>query len=119
MRYNGKKYWFIEANFNYFMDIYLDPNPDSRTAEAVDGYVTSDPQWNQILDQTKLENGYSVSFFAGKSFKISNYFLNINVNINNLTNNRQFVTGDLETIKNNCKYMTTINDMLSILIQRY
>ncbi len=99
LKYSGKKYWFAGVNFNYFMDIYLDPNPDRRTAEAVDGYVTSDPQWNQVLDQTKLSNGYSLSLFAGKSFKISNYFLNINVNINNVTNNRSFVTGGYEQLR--------------------
>lgn len=99
IKYSGKKYWFAGANFNYYADIYLDPNPDRRTAEALEGYVETDPQVPQILDQTKLDNGYSVSLFAGKSFKISNYFLNINVNINNLTNNQQFVTGGFEQLR--------------------
>ena len=72
---------------------------DRRTEEALAGIVESDPQYSEILDQTKLANGYSVSLFAGKSFKISNYFLNINVNINNLTNNKQFVTGGFEQLR--------------------
>jgi len=99
LKYSGKKYWFAGANFNYYADIYLDPNPDRRTEEALAGIVESDPQYSQIIDQTKLENGYSVSLFAGKSFKISNYFLNINVNINNLTNNQKFVTGGFEQLR--------------------
>lgn len=99
LKYSGKQYWFAGVNFNYYMDIYLDPNPDRRTAEAVAGYVDTDPQPAQILDQTKLEDGYSVSLFAGKSFKISNYFLNINVNISNLTNNQRFVTGGYEQLR--------------------
>jgi len=99
LKYSGKKYWFAGINFNYFMELYLDPNPDRRTAEAVDGYVTEDPQWNETLDQTKLDNGYALSLFAGKSFKISNYFLSINVNINNLTNNKNFVTGGYEQLR--------------------
>jgi len=99
LKYSGKKYWFAGANFNYYADIYLDPNPDRRTEEALEGYVETDPQVPQILDQTKLDNGYSVSLFAGKSFKISNYFLNVNVNINNLTNNKSFVTGGFEQLR--------------------
>lgn len=106
----GKKYWFAGANFNYYADIYLDPNPDRRTEEAIAGYVDTDPQVNEVLDQTKLDNGYSVSMFAGKSFKISNYFLNVNVNISNLTNNQSFVTGELngcvtilKTLENSAK----------------
>lgn len=99
IKYSGKKYWFAGANFNYYADIYLDPNPDRRTEEALEGYVETDPQVSEILDQTKLENGYSISLFAGKSFKISNYFLNINVNINNLTNNQTFITGGFEQLR--------------------
>ncbi|MBK6525956.1 MAG: TonB-dependent receptor plug domain-containing protein [Crocinitomicaceae bacterium] len=99
VKYTGKKYWFAGANFNYYADIYLDPNPDRRTEEAIAGYVDTDPQVNEVLDQTKLDNGYSVSMFAGKSFKISNYFLNVNVNISNLTNNQSFVTGGFEQLR--------------------
>jgi hypothetical protein len=99
LKYNGKKYWFAGANFNYYADIYLDPNPDRRTEEAVANYVESDPQVSKILDQTKLENGYSVSMFAGKSFKISNYFLSVSVNISNLTNNQGYQTGGYEQLR--------------------
>ena len=76
LKYRSKKYWFAGANFNYYGDIYLDPNPDRRTEEAIANYVSTDPQISEILDQTKLDNGYSVSLFAGKSFKFSNYYLN-------------------------------------------
>jgi hypothetical protein len=99
LKYNGKKYWFAGVNFNYYADIYLDPNPDRRTAESVENYVTSDPQWDQVLDQTKLDNGYSVSMFAGKSFKISNYYLNFSVNVSNLTNNQNYQTGGYEQLR--------------------
>jgi hypothetical protein len=99
IKYSGKKYWFAGANFNYYAAIYLDPNPDRRTEEALSGLVESDPQVAEIIDQTKLDNGYSVSLFAGKSFKIDGYTLNINVNINNLTNNQSFVTGGFEQLR--------------------
>ncbi len=99
LKYNGKKYWFAGVNFNYFADIFLDPNPDRRTEEAVANFVESDPQFLQTIEQAKLENSYTVNLFIGKSFKISNYFLNINVNINNLTNNTTFVSGGFEQLR--------------------
>ena len=37
--------------------------------------------------------------FAGKSFKISNYFLNLSVNVSNLTNNRSYQTGGYEQLR--------------------
>jgi hypothetical protein len=98
-KYRGKKYWFAGANFNYYADVYLDPNPDRRTEEAVKNLVSTDPQYHQTIDQTKLKNGYSVSMFAGKSFKISNYYLNITVNISNLTNNQNYQTGGYEQLR--------------------
>ena len=99
LKYNGKKYWFAGVNFNYMADIYLDPNPDRRTAEAVENFVTTDPQWNEVLDQTKLDNGYTVSAFLGKSFKIKGKFLNLSANLNNITNNQNFQTGGFEQLR--------------------
>lgn len=99
LKYSGKKYWFAGVNVNYFADIYLDPNPDRRTEEAIANFVETDPQYLETIEQTKLDNGYSVSLFAGKSFKINDYFLNINVNINNLTNNTDFITGGFEQLR--------------------
>ena len=103
IKYSGKKYWFAGANFNYYADIYLDPNPDRRTEEALAPYIDTDPQVAQTINQTKLDNGYSLNLFVGKSFKISNYFLNINVNINNVTNNKNFITGGYEQLRYDTK----------------
>ncbi|OQA02035.1 MAG: hypothetical protein BWY70_00147 [Bacteroidetes bacterium ADurb.Bin408] len=99
LRYNGKQFWFVGVNFNYFADMYLDVNPDRRTAEALEGYVVSDPQWGEILGQTKLDNAYTIDMFCGKSFKIKNYFININLNVNNLLNNTDFITGGFEQLR--------------------
>lgn len=101
LKYSGKNYWFIAANFNYFIDIYLDPSPDRRTAEAVAGFVTDDPQWDKAIDQTKLDNGYNLNIIGGKSFKIGDYFLSLFGNISNipLQKDYQFVTGGFEQLR--------------------
>lgn len=99
LKYSSPKFWFVGANFNYFMDIYLEPNPDRRTAEAVESLVVTDPQWNQVLDQTKLDDQYTVDLYGGKSFRIKKYTLNWSLNINNLLNNKSFVTGGFEQLR--------------------
>ena len=99
LKYAGKHCWFLGANFNYFMDVYLDPNPDRRTANAVTGFLTSDPQWNKTIDQTKLKNGYNLTFYSGKSFRINEKHISLYVSITNLTNNRLFVTGGYEQLR--------------------
>ena len=78
-KYNAPKYWYAGINYNYFANIYLSPNPDRRTTEAIAGYTSSHEQFDEILDQTILENGSAVNLFCGKSWKIykNNSYLNI------------------------------------------
>jgi hypothetical protein len=99
-KYNAPKYWYAGTNFNYFANIYLDPNPDRRTEEALANYVTSDPQIGEIIDQEKLENGYSLNLYAGKSWKLkNNSFVRLNINVNNVLNNTDFKTGGFEQLR--------------------
>ncbi len=99
IKYNSPKYWFAGVNANYFADIYLSPNPDRRTAEAIDKYIVDDPQWSAIIDQTKLENGFVMNAFAGKSWKVKESFIRFNVNINNILNTTDFRTGGYEQLR--------------------
>ena len=100
VQYRSPKYWFTGVNFNYFADIYLDANPDRRTEEAIAKYVSSDPQATEIIDQTKLDNDYSINLFAGKSWRIKNkYNIRLNVNVNNVLNNTEFKTGGFEQLR--------------------
>ncbi len=99
LKYSGKKYWFAGINFNYFIDIYLDPNPERRTAEAVSGFAETDPQWAQTIDQKKLPNGYNLTLSLSKSFKIGDKYLSFFGNITNLTNNKNFITGGYEQLR--------------------
>jgi hypothetical protein len=99
LKYTSSKYWFAGFNVNYFDDIYVEANPDRRTAEAVEKYVVTDPQWNQILDQEQLPSQYTADFYFGKSWKIKSYFLNLNINVNNVLNNKDFRTGGFEQLR--------------------
>lgn len=100
IKYSSPKYWFAGVNFNYVADIYLDPNPDRRTMEALDGYVITDPQVEEIIAPTKLDNGYAINMFAGYSYRMkSGDFIRLNVNINNLTNNKNFIISGYEQLR--------------------
>ena len=99
LKYNAKKYWFAGVNFNYYADIYLDPSPDRRTEDAIASFVVSDPQWEEVVNQTKLDNGYSLNAFIGKSFRFGNKFLYLSANVNNITNNQSFQTFGFEQLR--------------------
>ena len=88
VRYTGKKRWYAGVYYNYFANNYVTISPDRRTDEALSRYVTTDPQVNQLLNQEKLTNAYTIDFMGGKSFSFKNrYGLNLNLMVNNLTNN--------------------------------
>lgn len=100
MRYNAPKYWYVGFNFNYFDHIYLDPNPDRRTAEAIASFVDTDPQWRDVVAQERLEAGFTLDVYAGKSWRLKKkYFLNFNVSANNVLNNRDFRVGGFEQLR--------------------
>jgi hypothetical protein len=100
IKYNHPKFWFAGINANYFGHIYLDPNPDRRTVEAMGNYVTDDPQWDQLLDQTRLDDNYTVDLFVGKSWRFKQkYFVNLNLSVNNVLNNQEFAIGGFEQLR--------------------
>lgn len=99
-RYNSPKFWSVGANLNWFGDIYLDPNPDRRTAEAVEGLITEDPQWDKLLDQPKLDDGITLDVFAMKSWMIQRkYRIALNVSVTNVLDNQDLVTGGYEQLR--------------------
>lgn len=99
-RYNAPKYWFIGVNANWFGDIYLDPNPDRRTEQATDNLVTSDPQWDALLVQEKLDDNITVDAFAGKSWMIQRkYRVAFNLSVSNVLNNKDFRVGGFEQLR--------------------
>ncbi|MDF1673240.1 MAG: TonB-dependent receptor [Vicingaceae bacterium] len=100
IKYNSPKYWFTGVNFNYFTNAYLDANPDRRTEEALTKYVSADPQVDDIIDQTKLDDDYVLNFFIGKSWRLKNkYYLRLNLNVNNVLDNTDFETGGFEQLR--------------------
>jgi hypothetical protein len=99
-RYSGKKFWNAGFTFNFFDNNYIEPNPDRRTAEALDKYTETDPQYAQIVNQEKLPNNYTMDLSAGKSFRVKrNNYLNVNISITNVLNNKNFIVGGFEQLR--------------------
>jgi hypothetical protein len=100
-KYNGKKYWNAGIYFNYFDKIYVDINPDRRTTEAVEKLTINDEsKYHAIVDQEKLPSYYTINISGGKSFRIiRKYFLNLNLSINNLLNNRNILVSGFEQLR--------------------
>lgn len=100
LKYSAPKFWFVGANANYFDDIYLDPNPARRTAEATEIFVQDDPQVEKLLEQEKLGSAFIVDIYGGKSWMFKRkYRFAVNANVNNLFNVTDFITGGFEQLR--------------------
>lgn len=98
-RYNGKKFWWTSINVNFFDGIYLEPNPDRRSAEALSNFVESDPQWSELLNQERLPSNFTVDCSIGKSWRRKGSFINLSANVNNALNNQNFIVSGFEQLR--------------------
>lgn len=99
-QYVSPKFWRVGANINYFGNIYLDPNPDRRTAEAVQNLVTDDPQWDKLLDQPELDDAITLDLFATKSWMYKKkYRIAVNASVSNLLDTQDLITGGFEQLR--------------------
>ncbi|MCF0207156.1 MAG: TonB-dependent receptor plug domain-containing protein [Bacteroidales bacterium] len=97
MKYSSPKYWYIGFNANYFGENYVTINPEKHTSEALDIYVTTDPQLSQILEQEKLKGGFTLDVYGGASWKLKHkYTLGFTLSLSNVTNNRKIATSGFE-----------------------
>ena len=83
----------------YYDQIYIDPNPDRRTSEALAKYVTTDPQWNDIIKQEMYGGYVTLDANIGKSFKIKKYTLLVSATVNNLLDNQNIRVGGFEQLR--------------------
>jgi hypothetical protein len=98
IKYNSPKYWWAGVSVNYFDDIYIEPNPDRRSA-AAGVYSSDDIRLEELLQQEKFASAYTVDFFGGKSWRIDDYFIVLSLNVSNLLNNQDFAFGGFEQFR--------------------
>lgn len=94
VEYWSKNYWFVGTQLNYLGDRYVTLNPARYTDRAIDepGVIFGSDQYYAILNQEKLPNALTLDFSAGKSWKIDDYLLRLNLNVNNALNNENIIT---------------------------
>ena len=107
LKYNSPKYWWVGASANYLMDQYLDFSALNKTPYMYINPATNDPYEGvtpeliqQLTAQKKFDDQFMLNANAGKSFLIGKYRMGISVSVNNILNNRNYVTGGFEQGRN-------------------
>lgn len=103
LRYNSPKYWWLGATANYLQDQYLDFSALNKTAALFTDPVTGDNYPGAtpeaiaaITAQKKFDDQFMLNANAGKSFLLGKYRMGLSLSVNNILNNRDYVTGGFE-----------------------
>lgn len=115
IKYNSPKYWWVGVSGNYLMDQYLSFSVLNRTANfytdpmtglnytpttdyrsGIDIPAATPQNVAMLLKQTKFNDQFMLNANAGKSFLLGKYRMGISVSVNNILNNRNYVTGGFE-----------------------
>jgi hypothetical protein len=95
LKYN-KNYWFYEISGNYYDKMYLDFTPVRRTEAAVAGQTEGSDLVKSIIEQQKLDGGFTLDASIGKSIRLKSYFLNLNLSVSNILDNTSLISGGYE-----------------------
>ncbi len=96
LRYASPKYWFLGAEVSYYDHSYIDFAPGKRTTEALQGLEPGDPRRDALTHQIKVPSAFLIDANIGKSWRLKEYFINLNLQVTNLLNNTDFKTGGFE-----------------------
>ena len=100
LKYSSPKYWFAQVKANYFGGIYLPVNPDRRSEEALAGLYSDDMRVEGILAQEKLDDGFTIDLYGGKSWRINHkYNVGFSLSINNLLGTTDFKMSGYEQLR--------------------
>lgn len=106
LKYNSPKYWWVGVSANYLMDNYLDFSALNKTArlytdfnnDIIDGAT---PELIQKLTaQRKFDDEFMLNANIGKTFRFGNYRMGVSLSVNNILNNRDYITGGYEQGRN-------------------
>lgn len=103
LRYNSPKYWWLGASANYLQDQFLDFSALNKSTNLYidpitgDNYPGATPETiARLTAQRKFEDQFMLNANAGKSFRFGDYRLGVSLSVNNILNNREYVTGGFE-----------------------
>lgn len=118
-RYSNKKLWWLGGSANFFADHYMDfyaanrtsdfytnPQTGSHYEQSTDkttGFLIPAAKPSTIsplLSQMKMEDQWLFNLDAGKSFSVGRYTLGLSLSVINVLNNRDYISGGYEQIRN-------------------
>ncbi len=104
IKYWSSTYWFGGISANYIDGVYrglsMPKYLERNDFRADDNTPYYDYIKDEILGQEKMDPGYTVNIFAGKSWKIKyKYYINVSLNVSNVLDNQDVVIGSFDQFR--------------------
>jgi len=102
--YRDPKFWWVGVSGNLLTNNYIDPAAFRRTTnfftdEYGDLLNVTEQDLKNVLKQEKLSDEFMLNINMGKTFRIGKYSAGISGTINNVLNNKNYVTGGFEQLR--------------------
>jgi hypothetical protein len=107
VKYESKQFWFASLAANFADAMWYDFDRIRRTTRYVEALEEGTSAYDQAIDQIQAPSAFTLDFFAGKSWKINDQFIYLNVGINNLLNNQDIVVSGRESYRNAFRFDIT------------
>lgn len=101
VEYRDPKYWWVGASANYLGNNYIDMAAYRRTRHVFEGYSgpVTEEGLKMIFDQTKTSDEFMFNLNAGFSKRIGKYYALISGTVNNVFDNKEYITGGFEQLR--------------------
>lgn len=120
-QYRDPHYWWLGATGNYLTNNYISPAASLRTEQFQIDPSTNLPyagltqsSLDELLKQQKFSDEFMLNVNAGKTFRFGKYYMGVSLTVNNVLNNKDYITGGFEQLRlanyadySNADYRTT------------
>ncbi|WP_313375370.1 carboxypeptidase regulatory-like domain-containing protein [Chishuiella sp.] len=112
--YRDPKFWWFGISGNYLMNNYIDIAAYRRTDRFIkddNGFLlpeVTEEKLKEILKQGKTKDQFMLNLNLGKTFRLGKYSAGISGSVNNVLNNRKYITSGFEQMRTG-KYSNAID----------
>lgn len=111
LNYRTSNNWFFGLDFNFFDQMYISMNPLYRSYSLL-SQIPAD-QRDAITSQYRFDNAFVMNASVGKYWYIGKNMLGFNLDVKNLLNNTEIMTGGYEQMR------LFRNDRAAVRYQKY
>lgn len=101
VEYRAPQFWWIGVSGNYLTNNYLDIAPFRRTTNFIRGVQNpvTEESLREVLKQERVSDEFMLNLNVGKTFRFGNYYLGTSLTVNNVLDNKNYVTGGFEQLR--------------------